>query len=97
MAAAFPDFRAHSKVYTNENVQDIICEVIKIRPSIAEDLCKCLFKAFFANIYRDDNYIICYNFCQKYKDYFAIVGAKRPNHILFTAFFFQDWINFYWQ
>lgn len=41
--------------------------------------------------------MVCYNFCQQSEDYFANVGAKRPNHILFVTSFLLDYISFYLQ
>lgn len=88
MAAAPTNSNVSLRVYTNKDVQDIIQAIIKVRLVAAESLCKHLFKICFFDIYKSDNHMVCYNFCQQYKDYFAIAQAKRPNHILFVALFF---------
>ena len=49
------------------------------------------------DVYQGVNYITYYNFCQQYENYFAIAKAKRPNGILFAAFFLCDRISFCWQ
>lgn len=67
---------------------------MEARPATVEDSCKHLFKARFPNVYKDNNNIVCYNFCQKCKDYFATVRAKKPNYIPFVVFFLQNWISF---
>ena len=46
-----------------------------------------LLKARFSDIYRGDNHMACYNFCQQCKDHFATAGVKGPNRIPFTASF----------
>lgn len=61
--------------------------VIEARPAIAKGLFKHFFKARFFDVYINDNYLACYNFCQQCKYYFATIGAKAPNCILFVAFF----------
>ena len=54
-------------------------------------------KARLPDVYRGDNHMACYNFCQQYKDHFATAGAKGPNRIPFTASFLRDRISFRWQ
>ena len=44
-------------------------------------------KAKTSDVYHNRSYMECYNFCQQYKDYFAICGATRLNQIPFVAFF----------
>lgn len=45
------------------------------------------FKAQFPNVYKGDNYMACYKFCQQCKNHFVTARAKRSNHILFPIFF----------
>ena len=47
-------------------------------------------KAKTLNVYCNRFHIECYNFCQQYKDHFAIAGATGPYQIPFAAFFLQD-------
>lgn len=49
---------------------------MKVRSTATKGRWKLLLKACFPNVYRGDNYIACYNFYQKCKDYFAIARAK---------------------
>ena len=49
--------------------------------------CERLLKVRFPDIYWSDNQMAYYNFCQQYKNYFAIAGAKKLNCISFAAFF----------
>ena len=70
---------------------------MKARPIAAEALREHLLKARLPDIYKSDNHMACYNFCQQCNDHFATVGAKKPNRILFAAFFFRDCISFRWQ
>lgn len=86
---------APSRVYINEEIQDMIPIIIKTRPAAMKSLCKCFSKAHFYGIYKSDNYIACYNFCQQCKGYFAIAKAKKPTYILFAASFLLDYINFH--
>lgn len=58
---------------------------------------KCFLKAYFLDIYRNNNQIACYNFCQQYNNHFAITGAKGSNCIPFAIFFRWDCISFRWQ
>lgn len=53
--------------------------------------------ARFLDIYCTKSYMNCYNFCQQYNYYFAIVGATEANQISFAAFFLQNWNSFCWQ
>ena len=41
-------------------------------------------------MYYSKTYIEYYNFCKQYKDYFAIVEAKKHNYILFIILFFYN-------
>lgn len=67
---------------------------MKTRPAAAKSPCEFFLKARFPNVYRGDNYIACYNFCQQCKDNFAIAGEKKPNNSFFASSFFQDLISF---
>lgn len=68
-------------------MEDIIWAIIKTRAVATESSCKCFFKARFLDIYRDNNHIVYYNFCQQYKDYFAIVKTIKPTCIFLQHFF----------
>ena len=68
--------------------------MMEAKPTAIEGPQKCPFKARFPDVYRGDNHMACYNFCQQCEDYFATVGTKRPNCIPFAASFFQDRISF---
>lgn len=87
LAAIFAGPGALSRVYTNEDVQDIICAIMKTRLATAESPCERLFKTCFLDIYRSNNHIAYYNFCQYWKDYFATAKAKGPNRIPFAVSF----------
>lgn len=50
LATTFESFEAPLKVYTNENIYDIICAVMKARPATAKSPCKRFFKARFPNV-----------------------------------------------
>lgn len=93
-AAAFAKFEASFRVYTNKNMQSILRALIEARLTAAKFSYKRFFKARFSDLWKSDNHITCYNFCQQCKDHFATAGAKKPNHISFTIFFIQDCINF---
>lgn len=60
---------------------------MKTRPIATKGFYERAFITHFFDIYKDDNYMTYYNFCQQYEDYFAIAKAKRPNCITFAAFF----------
>ena len=47
-------------------------------------------KARFPDIYWGKTYIVCYNFFQQCKDYFATAGATGPNRVPFAATFLKD-------
>lgn len=87
LATTFADLGVPQKVYTNEGIPNIIWIIIKAKLAVVEGSCKHFFKARFSNIYRGNNHIACWKFCQQYKDYFTITKVKRPNCILFAAFF----------
>lgn len=61
-----------------------------------EEPCERLLKTWFPDVYRSDNYMDYYNFCQECEDHFTTVGAKRSNRIFFTTFFLCDRINLCW-
>ena len=63
----------------------------QIAPEIEPKSCKQSLKARFPDFYYGNLHMNFYRFCQQYKDYFKTVGAKRPNKILFTAFFCVSW------
>lgn len=52
-------------------------------------------KTQFPNIYQSKTYIEYYNFCQKFKDYFAIAQVMNRNCISFVESFFYDQALFY--
>ena len=54
-------------------------------------------KARFSELYRGKTNMECYNFIQQCEDYFATVGAKRPNRVPFAATFLQKQALFCWQ
>lgn len=60
---------------------------MKAKPTAVEGIYKHLFKACFLNVYKNNNDIASYNFCQQCKDYFAIVRANRSNRIFFAISF----------
>lgn len=64
LVAVFASFKIPLRVYLNKNIQDIIEAVIETKPAIAKSLRERFFKAYFSDIYRGDNYMACYNFCQ---------------------------------
>lgn len=84
-AATLTGFGAVLGVYTNKDVQDIIWTVLEIRLAATEVPHKRLFKVYFPDVYKEDNYMANYNFYQQCKDYFVIAKAKKPNCISFTA------------
>ena len=92
--AAFVGSEAPPRVYSNEKVQDIIQTVIETKPAAIKDPQKCLQKAWLPDVYRSNNHMACYNFCQQCEDYFTTARAKRPDCIPFAAFFFQNSIGF---
>ena len=67
---------------------------MEAKPATTKDPRKRRFKARLPNIYRSDNYMVSYNFCQQCKDHFATAKAKKLNHILFGVFFLKDRTNF---
>ena len=85
------------RTYSNEKVQGIIQTVIEASTVAKEGPRGHPLKARFPDVYRGDNHMACYNFCQQCKDHFATVGAKGPHRIPFGASFFQDCISFRWQ
>ena len=46
--------------------------------------------------YYEKSHMDCYNFCQQYENYFAIVRAMGANQILFITSFLTDRISFCW-
>ena len=50
-------------------------------------------KAYSPDVYRRKSYIDCYNFCQQYKNYFAIARDLRPTQIPFVALFLWERIS----
>lgn len=62
LTAAFADFRPLLKVYTNEEIEDIICIIIKAKPAAAKNHYKRSLNARFPDIYEGDNYMVYYNF-----------------------------------
>ncbi len=82
--------------FTWKNLDQIIelifqAQTLKGRSSFGDK-----FKAKSPDIYHDRFHIECYNFCQRYKDYFATTRATGPNWILFVATFLWDQINLHW-
>lgn len=67
---------------------------MKARPAAAKDFCEHLLKTYFPNVYKSDNYIAYYNFCQQCINYFATARIKKASRILFTISFLQDHISF---
>ena len=88
---------APPRTYSNEEVQDIIQTVMEVSTIAKEGPQERPLKARFPNVYKGDNHMACYNFCQECEDYFATAGAKGPNCIPFAAFFFRDRTSFRWQ
>lgn len=94
-AAAPTDPEALPRIYSNENLQDIIWAVIKARLMAAKNTCEHPLKARFLYVYRNNNYMACYTFYQQCKNYFTTVKAKVSNRIPFVAFFLPNLINFH--
>lgn len=88
MVAAFVGLEAPPRVYINEEIQDIIWAAKKARPAAAKNSCEHPFKVCFSNVYKNDNQMAYYNFCQQCKDHFATARVKRPNRIIFAISFF---------
>lgn len=88
LETVFARTKISSKIYINKNIKDIIGAIIEVRTATAKDFYKHLLKVCFLDVYRDDNYIACYNFCQQCKDNFPTIKIKKPNHIFFAVFFF---------
>lgn len=61
--------------------------MMKTRLAAVKNSWKHLLMVRFLDVYRNDNHIAYYNFCQQYKDYFVIAKAKRSNCIPFIASF----------
>lgn len=70
---------------------------MKAKPAAVKDLRERLLKVWFPNIYRNDNYMASYNFCQQCNDYFVTAKTKIANCICFVASFLQNCISFCWQ
>ena len=88
--------------YSEDDLQRFLKAVLEAQapaptpaPIVAEASWEKL-KARSLDIYHGKFYIHCYNFCQQYKDYFAIVGATGPTRIFFNTSFFRDQNNFRW-
>lgn len=94
---AFAGFWALPRVYLYDEMQNIIRIVMEAKTAATKSPQKRLLKAGFLDIYRGDNHMACYNFCQECKGHFATAGAKELNRILFIASFFWDCISFCWQ
>lgn len=97
LAAAPAGSEAPPRVYSYEEMQDIIRTMMEAKPATTEGPQERPLKARLPDVYRGDNHMACYNFCQQCKDHFATAGAKRPNRISFAASFLQDCISFRWQ
>lgn len=61
--ATFASLEALSRVYSNEKIQKIIAIVVEARPAAINRPRKYFFKVCFLDIYRNNNYIACYNIC----------------------------------
>ena len=89
--------------YTEEDLQRILKTVLEARApapapiTFPEGPRERPLKARFPDVYRGENHLDCYNFCQQCEDHFATAGAKGPNRIPFAASFLRDRINFRWQ
>ena len=46
-------------------------------------------------MYQGKTHLKCYNFFQKYEDYFTTTGAKGQNRVLFAATFLKNTALFY--
>ena len=60
------------------------------------ETCKQLFKTRFPDLYYNNLYIDCYQFCQPYKDNFETNGAKKLRKILFVALILQESVTQQW-
>lgn len=60
---------------------------MKTRFAAVKGLRKNFFKAQLPDVYRNDNYIACYNFCYQCRNHFTIARVKKLNHIFFATFF----------
>ena len=83
--------------YTEENLQRIFKTILKARALPSDGPREKPLKARSPDIYYGKSHMECYNFCQQYKDHFAIAEAKDPNCIPFTISFLRNRINFHWQ
>lgn len=90
LAIAFAEPGPSQRVYTNKDIQEIICIVIEARFTAVKGPHECFLKAYFFDVYKNNNKIVCYNFCQQCKNYFAIARAKGLKHIFFVVSFLQD-------
>lgn len=68
---------------------------MKARLAAAESSCKHFVKIQFPDVYKSDDHMAYYTFCQQYKDHFGIIRAKVFNHISFAELFFRDHICFH--
>ena len=75
MAIAFAGSGPTQRVYTIEDIQEIICAVIEARPMAVKNPCKCFFKAYFFDVYKNNNQMACYKCCQQCKEHFSIARA----------------------
>lgn len=76
---------------TKKDLQQIFNTVLQVQAlTTFEKPQNKLLKARSPNVYCERFYIEYYNFCQQYKNYFAIAGARRANQILFAASFVRD-------
>lgn len=64
LVVVFAGLRAPLRVYLNEKVKNIIQEIIEARFTATKSPYKYYFKARFPDIYRSNNYMAYYNFCQ---------------------------------
>lgn len=57
--AAIAGFGAPPRVYSNEEIQNIIQAITEAKPAAAKSSYKRLFKAHFLDIYKDYNHMAC--------------------------------------
>lgn len=78
--------------FTKRNLQQII-QLILQALILKKWSSKNKLKAKSLDVYCAKSHLEYYNFCHRYKNYFATVKATRPNKIPFAIFLFWDQIN----
>ena len=87
LTAVLVGSKAPPRAYSNEEVQDIIQTVMGVKPAATKGPRERPLKARLPDVYRGNNHMACYNFCQQYEDHFATAGVKRLTCISFATSF----------